>query len=135
MNEWNPLEKQLQSWTPRRPSADIERRLFSRQSRSVASQRPVRVSGWFWLAPAMCLFLLVASAGVTRREELRPGAAAGGSNMLACISQNYGAEDGRCRENVWKAVTFDWTKGGSSLSITGSFPSLKTLLRTNIEKL
>jgi len=69
---------------------------------------------------------------MTRHDEMNPGMASGSSNMLASISRPYGASDTRCQEwNVWGVVTFDWTKGGSSLSTTGSFP----LLKTNIQKL
>jgi hypothetical protein len=84
---------------------------------------------WAWLTPATCLFLALTCFNITRHAETNRGMASGASNMLASI---YGIRDTRCQEwNVWGAVTFDWTKGGSSMSTTGSFP----LLKTNIQKL
>jgi hypothetical protein len=69
---------------------------------------------------------------MTRHGEAGHNMASGGSNMLASISRPYGMSDMRCQEwNILGAVTFDWTKGSSSLSNTGSFP----LLKTNIQKL
>ena len=51
MDEMNPLEKQLQSWTPRRPSPEIARRLFG--PAETPSVRPaLRASAWNWLSPA-----------------------------------------------------------------------------------
>src|SRR5689334_16719758 len=131
MNELNQWEKQLQSWTPRRPSAKLEQQLFSRKAEA-APCPPVRVPAWTWLTPATCLFLLATCFSMARRGELNHGMTPGGSNMLASISQPYGLVDTRCQQwNVWEAVTFDWTRGGSSLSTTGSFP----LLKTNMQKL
>ncbi|HZQ46042.1 MAG TPA: hypothetical protein VFC07_03440 [Verrucomicrobiae bacterium] len=131
MNELNQWEKQLQSWIPRRPSARLERQLFSRAA-DTTDRLPNRMPAWGWLAPATCLFLLATCFSMTRHAEMNHGVASGGSNLLASISRPYGTSDKRCQEwNVLKAVTFDWTKGGSSLSTTGSFP----LLKTNIQKL
>ena len=47
MNEMNELEKWLYSWTPRRPSARLERRLFAATARSGggAAAVPPRMAG------------------------------------------------------------------------------------------
>jgi hypothetical protein len=60
MQEMNPLEKQLQSWTPRRPSAKIARRLFAKAEQAPRFLRRAEV--WSWLTPvaACVLTLLVA---------------------------------------------------------------------------
>ncbi|HEX4120499.1 MAG TPA: hypothetical protein VH619_07780 [Verrucomicrobiae bacterium] len=56
----NQFEKQLQSWTPRRPSPKIARRLFSTAQR--AARRSHRAQTWSWLTPlaACALTILVA---------------------------------------------------------------------------
>jgi len=57
----NPLENQLQSWTPRRPSPKIARRLFGPAEEP--SVRPARRAlAWNWLSPvaACALTMLVA---------------------------------------------------------------------------
>jgi hypothetical protein len=48
MDEMNPLENRLQSWTPRRPSPEIARRLFGPAQKP--SLHPARRAGaWNWL--------------------------------------------------------------------------------------
>lgn len=131
MNELNQWEKQLQSWTPRPPSEELKQQLFSRAT-GATNRPPAHRPVWIWLTPATCLFLLTTCLSMTRHGEVGHSMASGSSNMLASISRPYGMSDMRCQEwNIWGAVTFDWTKGGSSLSTTGSFP----LLKTNIQKL
>jgi hypothetical protein len=63
----NPLEKQLQSWTPRRPSAKIARRLFSRAAPATVLLR--RTDVWHWLTPvAACVMaMMVVVHGSGRR--------------------------------------------------------------------
>jgi hypothetical protein len=60
MDEMNQFEKQLQSWTPRRPSPKIARRLFSATHK--AASRSHRAQMWSWLTPlaACALTILVA---------------------------------------------------------------------------
>jgi hypothetical protein len=57
------------------------------------------------------------------------------SNQLAELTSNLLAgsagEALGGRENLWREVTFEWTKGANSASTTGSFPVGKT----NIQKL
>ena len=56
----NQFEKQLQSWTPRRPSPKIGRRLFGAAHK--AASRSHRAHTWSWLTPvaACALTILVA---------------------------------------------------------------------------
>src|ERR1035437_3511423 len=55
MNEMNELENQLLLWTPRRPSARLERQLFA--AGPVAEVLPLlRLS---WLAPATAALMLM----------------------------------------------------------------------------
>jgi hypothetical protein len=60
MDEMNQFEKQLQSWTPRRPSPKIARRLFG--PAHTPASRSHRAHTWSWLTPlaACALTLLVA---------------------------------------------------------------------------
>lgn len=60
------MEKQLQSWTPRRPSPEIGRRLFGVAQQ--AARWPGRPSLWSWLTPlaACALTFLVALPGIRR---------------------------------------------------------------------
>jgi hypothetical protein len=59
----NQFEKQLESWTPRRPSPRVGRRLFGAPVTANAATTPFRrTAGWNWLAPmaACALTMLVA---------------------------------------------------------------------------
>ena len=51
----NELEKQLLSWTLRRPSARLERRLFAVGTAPAEALLPFRLT---WLAPATALLML-----------------------------------------------------------------------------
>ena len=55
MQEMNPLEKQLQSWTPRRSSAKLGRKLFAKAAPAPAFLR--RADVWNWLTPAAACVL------------------------------------------------------------------------------
>jgi len=63
----SPLEKQLQSWTPRRPSAKIARRLFARAAPAPAFLRRTEV--WHWLTPvAACVLTLMVAVNSSNRH-------------------------------------------------------------------
>ncbi len=61
------MEKQLQSWIPRRPSAKIARRLFAKAAPAPAILRRAEV--WNWLTPvAACLLtLMIVAHGASRQ--------------------------------------------------------------------
>jgi len=85
--------------------------------------------GWVKFAPACCIVLLVMLLGTGRQQKSAYFAVASGSNALASLSSNLlvlCATDMReQRQNVWTAVTFDWTKDARSLSTIG-FPAGNT---------
>jgi hypothetical protein len=56
MNEMNESEKQLLSWTLRRPSAGLERRLFAVAAAPAEVLLPFRLT---WLAPAAAALMLM----------------------------------------------------------------------------
>ena len=119
MDEMNPSENQwenqLQSWTPRRPSPKIARRLFaSMEKPSLALAR--RAWAWNWLSPvaACALTMLVAVHAASRS----PGRSAAGSNaplfalvaLNAAASSNFAAlplsqTDQNLEYNVWSHAT------------------------------
>src|SRR5580693_5664134 len=94
MDEMNPLENQLQSWTPRRPSPEIARRLFGPADKP--SVRPVRRAwAWNWLSPvAACALTMLVAVHTASRA---PGRLAQGSNgtffaslmLNAAVSSNF----------------------------------------------
>lgn len=140
MNNMNPLEKQLQSWVPRRPSEELKRRIFAappgaERHTTVASHESAGLPLWMKCAPACCILLLILFSGMERRPKPGYLAVASGSNALASLSSNLLAlcatDLSAQRQNVWAAMTFDWTKAGYSHSTISSFPSGNT----NVQKL
>jgi len=146
MNHTKPLEKELESWMPRRPSARLKRELFPATAAADIGYAPLPViPAWAKFAPAFCMLLLAMLFCVGRRDQASYLAVSGGSNVLASLSSNLLAfcvtdtlGEGL---NTWsmpapkvtKAAkpTFEWTKTGHFLSTTDSFP----LWKTNLQKL
>jgi hypothetical protein len=115
MDEMNPLERQLQSWTPRRPSPKIARRLFGPAEKP--SSRPSRhADAWNWLSPVAACALTMLVAVHTASHV--PGRLASSSNanffatliMDAAASSNVAAfslneKDENMEWNVWTHPT------------------------------
>jgi len=87
MNEMNELEKQWLSWTPRRPSARLERRLFAAGPAAAEALAPFRFS---WLAPATAALMLMCVVFNQRHGGALSGAASPGP-LVAMILSNQSA--------------------------------------------
>jgi murein tripeptide amidase MpaA len=87
MSEMSELEKQLYSWTPRRPSATLERRLFAVRTVPADALAPFRFN---WLAPATAALAL---ACVLFNQRYGPAfsGSAGARPMVAMILSNQSA--------------------------------------------
>jgi hypothetical protein len=85
MNDMNQLEKQLRSWTPRRPSARVSRALFP-DSQPAEYRPPIAMPLWLRAAAAACLMALVSMFWIARHADPLAGAAGGGSNVIATLS-------------------------------------------------
>jgi hypothetical protein len=122
MNETNPWETQLRSWTPRRPSAGLERRLFRRPS---STPRPAH---WLnWLVPATAC-LLFACLVLNQQGAAHVSATPRAGTMVALIlsNQSYAAYlPGSFQRSVNRLDTFGWTNGGSSTSSMHSLSPIK----------
>jgi hypothetical protein len=83
-NERSELETQLLSWTPRRPSPGLERRLFAEAPASSETLAPFRFS---WLAPVTGALALMCVLFSQRYAASLPGSD-GGAPMVAMILSN-----------------------------------------------
>ena len=114
MNEKNPLEAQLKSWVPRRPSPALERRLFG----SPKTATPFSHS-FAWLAPAAAC-VLVAVALAQQRDATALALSSEHEQMIgmSLSNQSYAAYlpgSFQRQQNRWD--TFGWTnRGGFMLS-------------------
>src|SRR5438093_120386 len=136
MNETNPLETQLRSWKPRRPSARLERKLFGRARRSAravgdcgengarGATRPTFPAFASLLAPAAAC-LIVATAALNHPAAV-PDAARADREALGAMSvsnQSYAAYlPGSFQLTANRLDTFRWTNGGGFHSPMDSLP-------------
>jgi hypothetical protein len=127
MNEIKAWEARLCSWTPRRPSRKVERRLFGR--------RPAAGSLPQWLgavAPAAACLVVSALALAGRDPALMDGIPRDAAMVdMSMSNQVYGAflaGPSHSAVNHWD--TFEWTNGGLSRSSVHSFERLDA---TNLE--
>lgn len=122
MNEMNHLEARLRSWTPRRPSRNIERRVFAPRPQPFTLPRLVTI-----FAPtAACLVLTFASL----KEYGQPLLPARGvqAEMIALSLSNQSFAPylpGNCQSAANRLATFEWTNGGYSQSSVRSFTPTK----------
>ena len=116
----NWLENELKSWEPRRPSAEIERKLFPKP----AGTRDL-VRALAWLAPAAACMLLVLA---TMRSPESVIAAERPGSMVAMILSNQScaellASNYSQPENHVVRASFEWTNPGISGSSIRFMPS------------
>ena len=112
MNQTNPLEMQLRSWVPRRPSARLKKRIFP------APPSPSAPAGSFsWLAPAIaCLLVALALVG-QRNGSSNSSSASHRSALVATMSSNQSAAaylSGGFRRGRNQLASFAWTNGSRS---------------------
>jgi hypothetical protein len=110
LNEMTELEKQLGLWTPRHPSARLERRLFAAGAAPVEALLPFRVT---WLAPVTAALMLMC---VLFNQRYGPAlsAATNPGPMVAMILSNQSAAaylpgSFQAEHNNLPADTFKWT--------------------------
>lgn len=106
----------MRSWTPRRPSASIKRRLFPQAPAD--ENHLLNPIAWRWLAPAMtlCIGALIvllrsphAGFGQPNVPPLTPTFAL--SNLSF---STYYADAGQNERNILQATFFEWTNGAHS---------------------
>jgi len=111
----NELEKWLHSWTPRHPSARLERRLFAASPASEEALLPFRFG---WLAP-MTVALALMCVLFNQRYGALSSAPTGASPMVAMILSNQSAAaylpgSFQAEQNNLPADAFKWTRAGST---------------------
>lgn len=118
----NTLETQLRSWTPRRPSPGLERRLFGREALLCSLSRLITV-----LTPtAACVLLTVSMVKQSAHELLPNGGKQAALVAMGLSNQNYAAYlPGAFQPTANRVDTFEWTNRGYSNSSMDSFTSPK----------
>ena len=116
MNEWNSLENQLRSWTPRSPSPRLKKRLFPESEQAVA-ESPCGFDGrWAWLAPVMGCFLMLMVVSSSHNSQLGYLSAGRTTNWLETVARNQGYAayivDGfHSEQNSLQRDPIEWTNG------------------------
>ncbi len=111
----NDLEKWLFSWTPRRPSARLERRLFAARPAPAEALLPFRFG---WLAPTTVALALMCVL-LNQRYGAPAYAPSGTSPMVAMILSNQSAAaylpgSFQAERNNLPADAFKWTRASRS---------------------
>ena len=124
MNEMKQIEALLRSWTPRRPSARIERRLFAPPA-GVKPRADFRLA---WAAPTGVALLLTCLLFTQRTTNTVSASVGSGALFAAALSNqsvapwlpgNFACEQNAVRES------FEWTNGSGWISSNGSLLPLK----------
>jgi hypothetical protein len=114
MKETNPLETQLRSWQPRRPSARLKRRLFGISL--------VPRAGWIVGSLAPAAVCLVMTMGMVNSHNVVPGVVPLNGLISGSWSNAAYVVDGFAdKQNHWACVTFDSTNRSGSGSNMDSF--------------
>jgi hypothetical protein len=120
------LEKQLRLWTPRHPSARLERRLFAGGPVAAEALLPFRFT---WLAPVTAALMLMC---VLFNQRYGPAlsAAANPGPMVAMILSNQSAAaylpgSFQAEQNNLPADTFKQTRTSRSAPDAASLPQSK----------
>jgi hypothetical protein len=121
----NELETQLLSWTPRRPSARLERRLFAA---GVAAAEPLLPFRFSWLAPATAVAMLMC---VLFNQRYGPGFSRSTcpGPLVAMILSNQSAAaylpgSVQAERNNLPADAFKWSSTrGAVARVTSSSPA------------
>ena len=112
MNDWNELENQLRSWTPRAPSERVKARLFGAGEAAVVDPRAwTGHPAWHWLAPAMAMFVL--GLFVAGRPVGGLGGVPGGLSEFSMVEPERASF---YANNSVQVTSFDWTNRGHSLT-------------------
>lgn len=122
----NDLEKWLYSWTPRHPSAKLERRLFGTRSTPVEALLPFRFG---WLAPTTVALALMCVL-FNQRYGAPSSMPTGASPMVAMILSNQSAAaylpgSFQAEQNNLPADAFKWTRSNGSPRSPVSFSRSK----------
>jgi len=99
----------LRSWTPRRPSAGLERKIFGEAGTSPGARALMRVL----IPAAACLILTMAMLNQPDRTGASAAAAQGAILAMSLSNQSYAAYlpgSFACEAN--RLDTFRWTNGG-----------------------
>jgi hypothetical protein len=115
MNETNELEKWLYSWTPRHPSARLERRLFTARPAPVEALLSFRFG---WLAPTTVALALMCVL-FNQRYGTPYSTPTGAGPMVAMILSNqssaaYLPGSFQPEQNNLPTDAFKWTLGSGS---------------------
>jgi hypothetical protein len=131
MNEMNELEKLLLLWTPRRPSAELEWRLFAVAPAPAEALLPFRLT---WLAPATAALMLMCVLFNQRFGPALSTSACPGP-LIAMILSNQSAAaylpgSVQAEQNNLPADAFRWTRSHDRLPAPLPFPRPKGPKRT-----
>ena len=121
----------MRSWTPRRPSTKLSRKLFARRDLSLGVTSTDRFGARLWLAPVLGCFLVLSSLFNAKNHPMSSLDGGATNTLLGTLMSNqssaaYLMAGFHSRQNGLGVDTLEWTNARASLSSLGSFPALRT---------
>jgi len=131
MNDSNDWENPLRSWTPRRPSTKLRRRIFANRDVSPGIASTDRFGARLWLAPVLGCFMVLSSLFNAKDHPMSSLDGGATNTLLATLISNqssaaYLMAGFHSRQNGLGVDSLEWTNARASLSSLGSFPALRT---------
>jgi hypothetical protein len=128
MKKPDSMEELMRSWTPRAPSARIEKELFGTDRKANTERRKHTAMPWWQTLGASAVAFSVAMFTLLNMVQF---SATGGSGHVTVLSfSNYSSAASLAMANApinsWNAPNLGWTNEGSSGSIPRSFNVLRT---------
>lgn len=124
MNDWNCLEKDLRTWTPRQPSPELHERIFGAAAAPSTPRSAIGLADFSrWLVPAFGCFLLVIGTLSSRHpvHEVFPLAATNllfPGNRTAYNDVVVAARADHSDINSLPARRLEWSFGGGAGTAT-----------------
>jgi hypothetical protein len=115
MNNMDQLEKQLECWIPRRPSARVKQQIFA-EVKYAQYRPPVQLPGWFPAAVAASVLVMAALFWGAQDASQRSISNGGSSNVLTTLSLLCSATNAGLPPAQASAMFMDLTRSTSSIS-------------------
>jgi len=133
LNDLNSFETRMRSWTPRRPSPELEARLFGAANVAPAGASARRqLPDWSWLAPAACVGVLALQLAlpVAQKQWAESGGAGPGLAQAGLSNQPLAAFApgwAHSARNHLPEATFESTNWMAAPSSMRTLPAFLTL--------
>jgi hypothetical protein len=115
-----PLEPMLSCWTPRRPSAALERRLFPAASAALDRSQASPTFWLAWAAPALACTVLMTTLVLHSAGRVEAATVNGSEGTNTPLYAALRASAEQSAQNALPMTTFTWTNRAHAPSTNAS---------------